>query len=185
LAAFNQSPLSSTVSHSAAEQLKFLNRAADLLRWARPPSAPVINDILTKVDICLRDVPPAPIHWDLKTDHIFLDGDRVTFVDLDTISLGDPARDPAHLAAHISCRIDVPDMPAPLAHAAARALLDEYFARVPAAWSRQLSLQYAIAALEAACGLFKRQEPRWPERADAAIREAQSALCENRLTAHS
>jgi hypothetical protein len=176
LTAFNQTDIVPSVSHSAEEQIKFLASAAELLRWACPALTTAIENIVHIVSSNLRDVPPAPIHWDLKTDHIFLDDDRVTFVDLDTFSLGDPARDPAHLAAHLACRIEVPDMPADLARAAARTLVEEYFSQVPETRHQQFELQYLIAVLEGACGLFKRQEPRWAERAAAALEEAQRAL---------
>jgi hypothetical protein len=176
LAAFNRIDLKPAVGHSAKQQIDFLVKAADLLRWACPTSASAIEHIVQKVRAGLRDVPHAPIHWDLKTDHIFLDHDRVTFVDLDTFSMGDPARDPAHLAAHITCRIDVPDMPRSLARAAARALVDEYFSQVPKSWRAQSELQYLIAVVEGACGLFKRQETRWAERVIAALREAENPL---------
>ncbi|HMC26902.1 MAG TPA: phosphotransferase [Verrucomicrobiae bacterium] len=176
LAAFNQSEVPALASHSAQEQLGFLQRAAELLRWARPASTAFIDDVVNEASARLRDVPHAPIHWDLKSDHIFLDGEQVIFIDLDTVSLGDPARDPAHLAAHIACRIDFPEINPDRARAAALTLVEEYFAHVPASWREQFTLQYAIAALEAACGLFKRQEPDWADRATSAIREARAAL---------
>ena len=176
LAAFNQSEVPALASHSAREQLGFLQRAAELLRWARPASTALIDDVVNDASARLQDVPHAPIHWDLKTDHIFLDGDQVIFIDLDTVSLGDPARDPAHLAAHIACRIDFPEIDPERARAAALALVEEYFAHVSASWREQFTLQYAIAALEAACGLFKRQEPGWEDRTTTAIQEARAAL---------
>ena len=176
LAAFNQSEVPAVVSHSACEQLGFLQSAAELLRWACPSSIAVIDDVVNQANARLRDVPHRPIHWDLKTDHIFLDGEQVIFIDLDTVSLGDPARDPGHLAAHIACRIEFPEITQERAHAAAVALVEEYFAHVPAAWQEQFTLQYAIAALEAACRLFKRQEPDWADRATSAIQEARAAL---------
>jgi hypothetical protein len=171
LAAFNRIDLKPAVSHSAEQQINFLVKAADLLRWACPTSASAVEHIVQKVRAGLRDVPHVPIHWDLKADHIFLDDECVTFVDLDTVSLGDPARDPAHLAAHIACGIDVPDLPAERARALAMALVEEYFLHVPANWRSQFELQFALAALEAACGLFKRQEFRWAERATVALEQ--------------
>jgi hypothetical protein len=57
-------------------------------------------------------------------------------------------------------------------------LVEEYFGLVPAEWREQFNLQYAIAVVEGACGLFKRQELRWSERAAEALHEAQRALSE-------
>ncbi len=121
-----------------------------------------------------------PIHWDLKSDHVFLLDGRVTFIDLDTICLGDPARDPAHLAAHIGCDIDSPEMPKELAHAVCQVLINEYFVLVPPEWRNRFKQQYIIAVLETACGLFKRQEPNWAERAAAAIAGAQTVFSDRR-----
>ncbi|HTL55109.1 MAG TPA: phosphotransferase [Candidatus Limnocylindrales bacterium] len=176
LAAFHQIQLTPPVSHSAEQQIGFLDRAAELLRWACPDSSAVIQAVTEKARTGLRDVQQVPIHWDLKTDHIFLDGERVIFIDLDTISLGDPARDAAHLAAHIACRIDAPDIDVEVADVIARAFVDEFFNQVPASWRRQFQLQFLIALVEGACGLFKRQEPRWADRAEAILRQAERAL---------
>jgi hypothetical protein len=176
LAAFNQKEIPGLRLHSAAEQIESLNRTAELLRWACPASSARLNQILQEVNAGLRDSACVPILWDPKTDHVFLDGERVTLIDLDDVSLGDPARDPAHLAAHIACRIEVPDLSAEQARAVAGVLVEEYFAQVPATWREQFALQFAIAVVEAACGLFKRQEPRWAERAAAALEEAHSCF---------
>jgi len=179
VAAFTESNVQPTRRHSPDEQMDCLERAAALLRWACPALCGVIDEIVRLVGAGLVDVACVPIHWDLKLDHIFLDNGRVVFVDLDTVSLGDPVRDPAHLLAHITCRIGIPAMPIESARAAARAFVEEYFAHVPAAWRKRLGVQYAAAVMESACGIFKRQEPLWFEQVVAAIEEAQRGLSEN------
>jgi hypothetical protein len=171
MAAFNTSDVPLVTRRSAANQIDFLTRTADLLRWACPDCIPSIDAIVREVISTLRDVPGIPIQWDPKPDHVFLDDERITFIDLDDVCLGDPARDPAHMAAQIVCRIDLSEMPVALARTAADALIEEYFAHVPAEWREQFDLQYTIALLETACGFFKRQEARWAERATAAIQE--------------
>jgi Ser/Thr protein kinase RdoA (MazF antagonist) len=178
LAAFHQSNIPATRRRSAEEQIVFLNRAADLLCWACPASTELIHAIVQKVGARLRDQVSVPIHWDLKSDHIFLEQEKVLFLDLDAVCLGDPARDVAHLAAHIACGIDSPETVSELAQATADTLVEEYFGLVPAEWREQFNLQYAIAVVEGACGLFKRQELRWSERAAEALHEAQRALSE-------
>src|SRR5207249_2029926 len=150
VAAFSQSGLQAVRRHSPEEQIGYLQRAADLVRWARPELTAAIDEIVNQVSARLEVVAVAPIHWDLKTDHIFLDGDRVIFVDLDTASLGDPIRDPAHLLAHITGRIGLSGMPPEGAHAA--------------------------AMVECAAGVFKRQEPHWAEQVAACVEEARNAL---------
>ena len=162
--------------HSPEEQISYLQRAADLVRWARPELTAAIDEIVNQVSARLEVVAVAPIHWDLKTDHIFLDGDRVIFVDLDTASLGDPIRDPAHLLAHITGRIGLSGMPPEGAHAAALAFIEEYFEQAPAGGRERLPVQYAAAMVECAAGIFKRQEPHWAEKVAACVEEARNAL---------
>jgi hypothetical protein len=176
VAAFTQSDIQPVHRRSPDDQMDYLMRAAVLLRWACPESGAVIDGIVNAVGAGLFEVMCVPIHWDLKTDHIFLDDQRVIFVDLDTVSLGDPVRDPAHLLAHISCRIGLSTMPIESARAAVRAFFEEYFAHVPANWRERLPFQYAAAVVESAGGIFKRQEPHWPEQVTAAIKEAQRGL---------
>ncbi|HEY6169574.1 MAG TPA: phosphotransferase, partial [Verrucomicrobiae bacterium] len=124
----------------------------------------------------LGEVPPAPIHRDLKPDHIFFSGERVIFIDLDSVALGDPVRDPAHLFAHITARVGMDSMSHETAREAAAEFIREYFTHVPKSWRARLPLHCAGALIEVAAGIFKRQEPRWPEKVAACIEEAQRTL---------
>jgi len=176
VAAFNQDLLSSTRRHSLADQLDDVKRASSLVQWACPRKRADVKAITAAVLAGLEEVPPAPIHRDLKTDHIFLSGDRVIFIDLDSVVLGDPVRDPAHLFAHIACQVGLDSMPLKHARLAADAFVEEYFTHVPAQWRQCFPLHCAGAFIEVAGGIFKRQESHWPEKVSAAIEEAQHAL---------
>ena len=96
----------------------------------------------------------------------------MTFIDFDSAAMGDPVRDPAHLFAHLVARVGLDGMPAADARAAATAFADEYFHHVPEAWRSSFPLHCAGALVEVAAGIFKRQEPGWPERVSAAVEEA-------------
>src|SRR5207237_1236632 len=89
---------------SLAVQLEELRRGATIVEWARPELATHVRAITAAVAAGLEEVPPAPIHGDLKPDHVFLAGDRVIFIDLDSVVLGVPVRDPAHMLAYVSRR---------------------------------------------------------------------------------
>jgi hypothetical protein len=178
VAAFNQDPVPVTRRHSLADQLNQVERAATLLHWACPHLRAEIAALTDAVTRGLVDVPPAPIHRDLKTDHVFLSGDRVIFIDLDSVALGDPVRDPAHLFAHLVARVGMDELPPARARAAAGAFVDEYFAHVPTAWRRRFPLHAAGALIEVARGIFKRQEARWPEKVTTALAAARAALSE-------
>ena len=176
VAAFNRADLGVTRGHALAGQLEDVRRASGLVRWASPDASAEVGAITSAVVAGLGDAPPAPIHRDLKTDHIFLAGERVIFIDLDSVAMGDPVRDPAHLYAHLVSRVGLDSMPRERARAAAAAFVEEYFAHVPKPWRRRFPLHCAGALIEVAGGIFKRQEPHWPEKVTAAVEEARCCL---------
>ncbi|PYP19707.1 MAG: hypothetical protein DMD54_02020, partial [Gemmatimonadetes bacterium] len=67
-------------------------------------------------------------------------------------------------------------LPVDDARRAADTFADEYFAHVPPAWRHQFLLHCVGALIEVAGGIFKRQEPRWPEKVAAAVAEAHRLL---------
>jgi len=178
VAAFNQDdiPIAHCPPHSLADQLDDVKRAASLVQWACPRARADVRAISAAVVDGLREAPPRPIHRDLKTDHIFLSGDRAIFIDLDSVARGDPVRDPAHLFAHIAGRVGLDALSRERARATAAAFAESYFAHVPPSWRNQFSLHCAGALIEVAGGIFKRQEPHWPAKVMAAVEEAGNAL---------
>jgi len=177
VAAFNRGELGVTPRvDSLADQLDDVRRAAQLLQWACPRARREVQAISDAVAQGLEEVTPAPIHRDVKTDHVFLSSERVMFIDLDSVALGDPVRDPAHLFAHIVARVGMDQLPRAQARAAARVFATEYFAHVPESWRKRFPLHCAGALVEVAGGIFKRQEQRWREKVAAAIAEARRAL---------
>ena len=178
VAAFNQDDVGITERHSLADQLEDVERASTLVQWACPSVRTAVEEITAAVVRGLADVVPAPIHRDLKTDHIYLSGDHVTFIDFDSAVLADPVRDPAHLVAHIVARVGLDSMPREQARATAGAFAEEYFRHVPGTWRERFPLHCAGALLEVARGIFKRQEPGWPAKVTATIEQAHRALKE-------
>ncbi len=178
VAAFNQDDLgNATVAESPlAVQLEELRRGATIVEWARPELGAQVRAITAAVAAGLEDVPPGPIHGDLKPDHVFLAGDRVIFIDLDSVALGDPVRDPAHLFAYVAGRVGLDALPVEEARAAARLFAAEYFDHVPGAWRRRFGLHCAGALVEVASAIFRRQEAHWPEKVAAAVAAARDCL---------
>ena len=177
VAAFNQDDRGIvTRAHTKADQLGDVRRAAALVAWACPEAQADVAAVTAAVESGLPDVPAAPIHRDLKADHVFLDGDRVMFIDLDSAALGDPVRDPAHLWAYLTGGVGLDGVPAARIRAAAGAFVQEYFARVPAAWRARFALHCAGALIEVASGIFRRQEPAWRDKVITAVELARRAL---------
>ena len=176
LANFNQDGVATTQRHSREDEISELKWVEDILLWACPHLATEVDRIINGVVAGLEEVPSGPTHRDLKPDHILLDGDCPTLLDLDSFAEADPVLDPATLLAHLC------SMPLrfPVTHArarmAARVFAEEYFAHVPRAWRSRLPLHYAGASLKAAVGFFRRQEPRWPEKIAAQVKEAGDSL---------
>src|SRR6184192_90993 len=159
VAAFNQDDVGNgaVARSSLAAQLEELRRGATIVEWARPELATHVRAITDAVAAGLEEVPPAPIHGDLKPDHVFLAGDRVIFIDLDSVVLGDPVRDPAHMFAYVAGRVGLDAMTAEQARAAAGLFAAEYFHHVPGAWRRRFGLHCAGALVEVASAIFRRR----------------------------
>ena len=153
-----------------------MRRAARLVAWACPQVAAEVEALTAAVVDGLPDAAPGPMHRDLKADHVFLDGDRVVFIDLDSVALGDPVRDPAHLWAYLTGGVGLDAVSAGRGQAAAAAFVEEYFAHVPAAWRARFSLHCAGALIEVASGMFRRQEPGWRDKVITAVGLARQAL---------
>jgi aminoglycoside phosphotransferase len=122
--------------------------------------APAIDDVAAALDR-LSPATPATIHRDLHDKQLMVDdGGRVGVIDLDTLSLGDPAIDLANLLAHLRLRaLQDP------AHAAAldswRAALVEGYAP-PYGWRERVHLLEQATLLRLACVYAFRPTPRHP-----------------------
>ena len=177
LAAFNQGDAPATTRrHLLADQVAVLERARRLLGWACPHLRPEVESIIEGVLAGLQEVPLRPTHRDLKPDHIFLDGDRTIFIDLDSLAKADPVLDPAYLLARLAAMPALFPIPRQRARAAAWEFAEEYFAHVPAAWQDRLPFHYAGTLLEVAHGFFRRQAPDWPGRIADLLEEARDSL---------
>jgi hypothetical protein len=177
LAAFNQGDAPATTQrHLLADQVAVLERARRLLGWACPHLRVEVESIIEGVLAGLQEVPLGPTHRDLKPDHIFVDGERTIFIDLDSFAKADPVLDPAYLLARLTAMPALLPIPPERARAAAREFAEEYFAHVPGAWQDRLPFHYAGALLKISFGLFGRQAPDWPDKIATLLEEARASL---------
>jgi hypothetical protein len=176
LAAFNQGEAPATTRrHLLADEVSLLERAGRVLGRACPHLRPEVEFIIKDVLAGLEEVPLRPTHRGLSPDDIFVDGDRTTFIDLDSFAKADPVLDPAHLLARLAMPALFP-IPPERARTAAREFAEEYFAHVPGAWQERLPFHYAGAVLKISFGLFGRQVPDWPDRIATLLEEAKASL---------
>jgi hypothetical protein len=177
LAAFNQDDVPATTQrHLLADQVAVLERARRLLGWACPHLRLEVESIIEGVFAGLQEVPLGPTHRDLKPDHIFVDGERTIFIDLDSLARADPVLDPAYLLARLAAMPAVFPIPREQPRAAAREFAEEYFAHVPSTWQERLPFHYAGSLLEVAHGFFRRQAPDWPDTIATLLEEARASL---------
>jgi hypothetical protein len=177
LAAFNQGDAPQTTrQYLLADHAAYLQRAARVLRRGCPHLRLEVDSIIEGVLAGLQEVPLRPTHRDLKADHIFLDGERTIFIDLDSFAKADPVLDPAHLLARLAAMPALLPIPRQRARAAAREFAEEYFAHVPGAWQDRLPFHYAGTLLKTADGFFRRQAPDWPGRIAGLLEEARDSL---------
>ena len=177
LAAFNQGDApASTREYLLADQRAVLERARRLLEWACPQMRLEVESIIEGVLGGLEDVPLRPTHRDLKPDHIFVDGERTIFIDLDSFAKADPVLDPAYLLARLAAMPALFPIAPERAHAVAREFAEEYFSHVPGAWQERLPFHYAGALLKISFGLFGRQAPDWSDKIATLLEEAKASL---------
>lgn len=161
LASMHQGNLQVDGYRSRDDVMHRVHRATTLIHWACPELGPALRDITAALDARLGEQPRHPAHLDAKPEHIFLDGDRVTLIDLDSCSLGDPVHDPASLVARLQALPHLSSMTEAAARVAAGALVDSYFDRVPTAWRTRLGPAYACAALKVALFFVQHQRAGW------------------------
>jgi hypothetical protein len=177
LAAFNQGDASATTRrYLLADHAAYLQRAARVLRRGCPHLRLEVESIIEGVFAGLQEVPLRPTHRHLSPDHIFLDGERTTFIDLDMFANADPVLDPARLLTRLGAMPALLPIPRERALAAAREFAEEYFAHVPGAWQERLPFHYAGTLLKTADGYFRRQVPDWPGRIAGLLEEARDSL---------
>lgn len=160
LAEFHRSEIRSPRRHAAADQLANVRRATQRLLRACPD----LHDELSaaaRIAEGLEDRDFVPTHRDLKTEHIFLDGEAITLIDWDSCAHADPLLDIAMLAGRLLALAARDDLPIGPLLAARDALLAEYFEHVPRTWCAGWRAHWAGALLEIANGFHSRQEPRW------------------------
>ena len=176
LAAFNQGDAPATTrQYLLADEVAVLEKARRVLVGACPHLRVEVESIIEGILAGLEEVPLRPTHRDLSPDHIFVDGERTIFIDLDSLAKADPVLDPAHILVRLAKPAQFP-IPRERARTAAREFAEEYFAHVPSTWQERLPFHYAGALLKAAHGFFRRQVPDWPDRIATLLEEARASL---------
>jgi hypothetical protein len=177
LSGFRRRRIAGLPHHPLHSEVAALRAASELLRWACPQLRGQVETLVDNVVARVNDVSPEPTHGELKTAHIFLSGDVLGVVDLDSCAGSDPVLDPARVLADLAglpLRLGIAD-DGPW-KAAAHTFAEEYLRGVPKAWRGRLVPHYAGALLKEAVDFFRHLEPCWPEKVPMLIEEAEEAL---------
>ena len=138
LAAFNQGDAPATTrQYLLADEVVVLEKARRVLVRACPHLRVEVESIIEGILAGLQEVPLRPTHRDLSPDHIFVDGERTIFIDLDSLAKADPVLDPAHILVRLAKPAQFP-IPRQRPRTAAREFAEEYFAHVPSTWQERL-----------------------------------------------
>lgn len=176
LAEFHQSKVDLGLYRSVEGTLSRARRAGQFIQWACPDLIGKVDEILIKLEYCIKEVPPCPTHLDIKVDHIFIDHDKVVFIDLDSFALSDPVFDPASLLVRIEMLPNLSSIPKSRVDTVSRIFLEKYFSNVPNDWQERLSINYSCAALKAALYYIQHQEPSWRKRVSMIVNRAMDVL---------
>jgi len=151
-------------------------RAGSFIRWAYPSQGQQVYKILEALKERLEVVDACPIHLDFKADHIFIDGDQTTFIDLDSFGVGDPVFDPATLLVRLAAMQNLLPISPSTIDKATQVFVDEYFHRVPDSWRSRLPVNIVLASLKVALYYVQHQEPNWQSRVSTLLNQATKLL---------
>jgi aminoglycoside phosphotransferase (APT) family kinase protein len=142
---------------------------------------PKVEEIVSTVVAGLEEVPPAPIHGDLKLNHILLDGESIALIDFDKFAGADPVVDVAHLLYSLATFNEL-EKNIHVSHdrsqVVASAFLEEYFDHVPGAWRARLPLHYGGLLVKKAAARLRKHLPDGPRKAEVLLEEARSSLAD-------
>lgn len=176
LAEFHQSTVTLGQYRSVVGTLSRARKTGRFIQWACPDLSEKVNEIMNQLECCLKEVPPCPTHLDIKVDHIFIDDDKVFFIDLDSFALSDPVFDPASLLVRMEMLPNFFSIPKSTVDAISKIFLEEYFAGVPNDWHERLSINYSCAALKVALYYLQHQEPSWRKHVTMIVNRAMDVL---------
>ncbi len=176
LAALHNSGVTAPDSRPSADGCEALGQAGRLVEWGCPHLGPRIRALLSDLAGRGGSARTALIHGDLKAKHVFLDGQKVTFIDLDELAAGDPLLDVASINADAAGLAIRKKAPAHRIERMTRAFTRRYLERAPHADLGRLQRHYAGALLTRASKTVRRQQPGWRAAVERFVSCAERAL---------
>ncbi len=148
-------------------QRRALHRLCSILVDAHPAVAGDIEFARRMIGERLETPPTLrPAHLDLNPDHVFVDGDRLVLLDLDSAANADPMADLGRFLARLGEAGLLGQAPTPAARRFGARFLNRYRSQAPDLWLESLPGCYAQALLGLAVHLFEHQHPYWQEQVE-------------------
>ena len=153
-----------------------LERSVRVLSAATPENGDRLQRLAASIRLQMLHRLQCPAHLDLKPEHIFVDTEKITLIDMDSAADADPMLDIAILYARLRHGQELYDSPRAASRSFANQLIRAYASRVPPSWWYNFRVCYAWALLKVAVHLFACQRPAWPRLSARFLREAELAL---------
>ncbi len=184
MVALHQSDLFDGEPRTPESALTRAERAIAFIQWACPSQRQKACEILKALEERLEIVDACPVHLDFKADHIFIDGNRTLFIDLDSFGTGDPVFDPATLIVRLRAMPDLLPISLPIIEEAVQTFTQEYFQLVPSSWRKRLAINITLASLKVALYYVQHQEPDWKCRVAVLLNQAATSLSKDPRSQH-
>lgn len=153
-----------------------LERSVRVLANAVPDCSLRLERLVQRIGQRMKHGFNRPVHLDLKPEHIFFHGDRITLIDIESAADADPMLDIAILYARLRHARTLYGLPDSASLLFALQLMRAYHQRVPSNWWRNFSVCYAWALLKLAVHLFVCQRPDWPDWIGRFVTEAELTI---------
>lgn len=98
---------------------------------------------------------------DIKPEHLFLEGENVTLIDMDSYGCGDPVFDVAMLMVRLRELPNLTTASNATVELAEKELVHHYFCSVPNNWRIRLPVNFACAALKVGLYHVQHQDHHW------------------------
>jgi len=161
---------------TATEFIRRGQRAVDLLTWADKNIGAKANTLLEHIKPLLCFDQLCATHLDIKPDHVLIHSDRITFIDMDSSAMSDPAADVAMMCVRLDAMHPIEGVSLAVLEPAKRAFLDTYYEHLGSIDRPGLSAHMGLASLKVSLYFLQHLEPNWQSRVTSLLDDALKEL---------
>jgi len=139
-------------------------RATKLLTWSDPDIGARADQLLLKLTPTLSFELKRATHLDIKPDHLLIDNNGATLIDIDSSAMSDPIADVAMLIVRLEAMRVVDGLSAGVVERAKEAFLNSYCSVVNKEDLCRLPAHIGLALLKVGLFYMQHQTPNWQAR---------------------